>query len=149
MKIVAILAFMIATTADIVPDAGPYLALVAGALAGWSFPGAPKLAVATIFYCIMGTVVHSPEFVVLDLVTPPQDVPEVAAGVVSSVNALATGTAPKGLEGGTELSTTTTTILVLLQLAALGWGIRRKMALSEATVSGAADEYDYERSPYE
>lgn len=150
MRPIILFAFLIAGTADFVPDAGPYIALLASFLAAYAFAAAPGLAALTIGYGILGTLVYSPDFVLSDILSGGPNVgpgagqtPEAAANLVDAVGALATGTVPDAGGAVTELSSLAAALLVTLHLAALAWGLRRKAAAK------AAETIDYERSPYE
>ena len=140
MKIVVFMSIIIVTVADMVPHAGPYLALVASAMAAWAFSASPKTAVGTIVYGVIMTVVYSPGFVLADLARGKPQAENLPAGVAQladSVGALSTGTMPHivGSTGGTgglgeitQLSMEATVMLVLFHIAALVIGIRRNMA---------------------
>ena len=150
MKIVVFMSIIIVTVADMVPHAGPYLALVASAMAAWAFTASPKTAVGTMVYGIIMTVVYSPGFVLADLARgkpQPENLPEGVASVVDSVGALATGTMPRlgATSGGmgeiTSLSMEATVVLVLFHVAALVIGVRRNMA---AKAAAEEPEYVYE-----
>lgn len=150
MKMIVFLSVIIVTIADMIPHAGPYLALVASAMATWGFPASPKTAVSTMVYGIIMTVVYSPGFVLADLARgSPQsaDLPPGVATLADSVGALSTGTMPhiagaSGASGGlgeiTQLSMEATVMLVLAHIAALVVGIRRNMA-----AKAAAEEPQY------
>lgn len=146
MKMVVFMSILIVTVADMVPHAGPYLALVASAMAAWAFTASPKTAVGTILYGIIMTVIYSPGFVLKDLARgkPAQDdLPPGVAEMADSVGALATGTMPKidGVAGGmgeyTSLSIEATILLVAFHIAALVIGVKRNIA------ANAEPEDDY------
>ncbi len=150
MKMIVILSMVIVTVADMVPHAGPYRALVASAMAAWAFTASPKIAVSTIIYGIVMTVIYSPGFILKDLARgkpQPDNLPEGVAGLVDSVGALSTGTMPKlgATSGGmgeiTSLSLEATLVLVLFHIAALVIGIKRNMA---AKAAAEEPEYVYE-----
>jgi hypothetical protein len=141
MKMVVFMSILVVTVADMVPHAGPYLALVASAMAAWAFTASPKTAVGTIVYGIVMTVIYSPGFVLNDLARGKPQLREMPAGVAEltdSVGALATGTMPRLGDGAggmgeiTQLSVEVTVALVLCHIAALVIGIRRNIAAKAA-----------------
>lgn len=146
MKIVVFMSLIVVTVADMVPHAGPYLALVASAMAAWSFSASPKTAGGTIIYGVIMTVVYSPGFVLTDLARgnpQPREMPPGVAELTDSVGALATGTMPASMQGGmgeiTQLSMEETIVLVLFHIAAMVIGIKRNIA----TKSEEESEYVY------
>lgn len=157
MKAVAIFAFLIATTADFVPNAGPYLALVASALAVYGFPASAKLGFATILYAVMGTMIYAPGFLLSDMATGNYGGTSSTGGasgtgdasvdaVVSNIGSLATGTAPDGFLAGAgyePLSSTVITILVTLHIVALIAGIRRKFTY-DAQKARHEEDWEFE-----
>lgn len=150
MKNIVMMSMIVVTVADMVPHAGPYLALVASAMAAWAFTASPKIAVSTMVYGVIMTVVYSPGFILADLARGNTDkytdLPPGVATLADSVGALSTGTMPKfgevagGMGEVTQLSLEATVVLVAFHIAALVIGFRRKFAAD----AEAEPEYVYD-----
>lgn len=68
MKLVALMAFILASLGDFVPGTAAPLGLVAGGMAVWAMPGAVWMSFATLVYNLLATAFPSPGFIFGDLV---------------------------------------------------------------------------------
>lgn len=68
MKLVALMALILASLGDFVPGTAALVGLVAGGMAVWAMPGAVWMSFCTLIYNLLVTAFPSPGFIFGDLV---------------------------------------------------------------------------------
>ncbi len=87
MKLVALMAFILAGLGDFVPETGPVVGLVAGGLAVWAMPGAVWLSFSTLVYNLLVTAFPSPGFIFGDLLAERTPMAEGMAEAIAEAGA--------------------------------------------------------------
>lgn len=87
MKLVALMAFVLASLGDFVPGTAAPVGLVAGGMAVWAMPGAVWMSFSTLVYNLLVTAFPSPGFIFGDLVAERTPLAEGMAEEIAAAGA--------------------------------------------------------------